>query len=229
MTLLRRTLNLAVLSILVCSCTAHQYIPGAHYVHLHKNKGEFVANLYTLLAGFQAGYTIADHFFVFATAYSKMRNTRPSGIGTKESGGQETFLGTSSEINLGSGYFTRKNKIVFEVMAGGGIGRMDYSHTIDLISDYTFSTEARKANVFVEPVFGIQVDDHLEVGIFSRFNAVRYSSIKSSISTGEKGDIDKDDLAFASHNTVDVLFLEPGFFITAGWPNIKFNIQNRRC
>jgi hypothetical protein len=225
MTLLRPAIILAVLCILLYGCTAHQYIPSPHYVQLHKTKGEFVTNIYVFPAGFQVGYTVTDHFFVFANGYDKMRNPRPSGIGTKESGGQETFLGTSSEINFGGGYFTGINKMIFEVMAGGGIGKMDYSHTIDLVQDYHFSAEGRKANVFIEPVLGIKVDDYLELGVFSKFNAVRYSSIKSSIGVGEKGDIDKDDLAFASHNTVDVLFLEPGFFVTAGWPNVKFNIQ----
>jgi hypothetical protein len=174
MTPFRTNLGLAVLGILLCSCTAYQYIPSAQYVHLHKSKGEIVGSLYMLPAGFQAGYTLTDHLFVFTTGYSKMRNARPSTIGTKESGGQETFLGTSSEINLGTGYFTQKNKVAFEVMAGGGIGKMNYSHEIDNTGDYIFSTEARKVNAFVQPVIGLKVDDHIEVGFFSRFNAVRY-------------------------------------------------------
>jgi hypothetical protein len=174
--------------------------------------------------GFQAGYTPTDHLVVFATAYSKMRNARPSTIGSKESGGQETFLGTSSEINLGAGYFTQRNKVVFEMMVGGGIGGMDYSHEVDEISDYAFSTKATKVNTFVQPVIGVKVDDYFEVGLFSRFNAIRYYDIISSVGT-EGGPIHEDDLAFATHRTVNTLFLEPGLFLNAGWRHVKFNIQ----
>jgi hypothetical protein len=221
MTPFRITFYLAGISALLCSCTAHQYIPSPQYVPLHKSKGEFIANLYMMPFALQAGYTVTDHVFVFATAYNKIRNARP--YISKESGGQETFLGRSSEVNLGAGYFTRKNQWVFEVAGGGGIGKMSYSHEIDNTSDYIFSTEARKVNAFVQPVIGLKVDDHIEVGLFSRVNAVRYYDIISGIPA--RYPIDKDDLAFAAHRTVDVLFLEPGIFMNAGWRNVKFTIQ----
>jgi hypothetical protein len=115
----------------------------------------------------------------------------------------------------------------FEVMAGGGIGDMRYSHTIDNFSDYKFTTKAQKANVYLEPVLGITVDDYLELGVFSKLNAVRYYDINSTLSGAGVDAIHKHDRAFFIPPTsrLDVLFLESGFFVSGGWPKVKFNLQ----
>jgi hypothetical protein len=203
------------------ACTAYQYIPSHHYVSLHKEKGEVNVNLNVLPTGLQAGYSLTDNFFVFGTAYSKQKNSKP--YNSKEGGEYESHQGYSNEVNLGLGYIYRKGKTIVDVMAGGGTGRMDYSHSVDVGSvAYNFSLKTRKNNFFIEPLVGLIINETVEMGVFSRFNSVHYFHASS---TANSINMQEADVAFVDQKDLDVLFLEPGFFFNIGWQNVKFNFQ----
>jgi hypothetical protein len=217
----RLTFNAAFLGIALSGCTSYQYLPSHHYVNLHKQKGEANLSINVMPVGMQAGYSVTDNFFVFGTAYRKQKNARP--YRQKEGGLYESHQGNSNEINLGLGYIYRKGKFVGDVMAGGGTGWMNYEHNLDAPDfNYNFKTKTRKNNFFVEPLLGWIVNDNVELGIFFRINSVRYFHINA---TSTSTNMEEADLAFANHQTMDILFQEPGIFFNLGWPHAKFNLQ----
>lgn len=211
---------MCIVCLLLSGCTAYQYIPSHHYTTIHKQKGQLNASVNIFPAGLQAGYSITDHFFAFATAYSKKRNRKP--YQSKEGGLYESFVGNSNELNLGIGYVKRIDKLVLEIMAGGGTGRMFYRHDVDTNIEYKFTLSTSKNNFFVEPLIGLAINDNVEVGAFSRINSVHFYHI-STESTSMK--MEAFDLAFLGKNEMDVVLLEPGVFLNAGWRNVKFNLQ----
>jgi hypothetical protein len=205
-------------------CTAHQYTPSPHYLTIHKNKGEVVANLYVMPAAFQAGYSISNHFFVYGSGFYKMRNSGSPNWG-RESNRHQKFRASSSELTFGTGYFIRSNNFHFQLSAGGGFGKLNYEHTIDLDNDYRFTVNAKRDVLFAEPLVAVVVNDHLEMGLFAKFNSMRFYDLVSELDMGDEPSVRKDDLPFAAGRPFDVKLSEPGFFLTAGWQNIKFNFH----
>jgi hypothetical protein len=218
---LRQFSTIALVPILLSACTSYQYIPSHHYLNLHKQKGEVHVNLNTWPAGFQAGYSITDKFFVFGTAFNKQKNRKP--YQSKEGSEYESHQGGSNEINLGVGLIHRKGKTVFDIMVGGGTGRMDYAHGVDVHGFlYNFSVKTRKNNFFIEPVVGWVLNETVEMGIFSRLNSVHYFHLTA---TSNSTKMQEADLAFLNSHEMNVLFFEPGVFFNIGWQNVKFNFQ----
>jgi hypothetical protein len=220
MTLIRSLLFAFVFALLF-GCTSYQYLPSHHYVTLHKKKGEVNVNLNILPAGLQAGYSITDNFFVFTTAFNKQKNSKP--WRQKEGGEYESHKGSSNEINVGAGYIHRKKHFVLDLMAGGGTGRMNYEHFIDVGSfNYNSTLKTRKNNFFIEPLVGWIVNDNVELGTFLRINSMHYLHVTSSANSTN---MEEADLAFANRQAVDVVFQEAGVFFNLGWPHAKFNVQ----
>jgi hypothetical protein len=222
----RPHLYFVLLCFALAGCSGYHYIPTQQYLTLHKQKGEAVGSFYVLPKGFNTGYSVSDHYYVFASGYSKGIGDPPF---TDDSPARpdHSYSSSSSELNFGAGYYWWKKFFHFQISAGGGFGNMTYTHFVDKASGYSFATQAQKSNVFLGPVIAFALDEYFEVGLFSKLKPVHYYHIVSSSSSFPSGppELSEDDKAFLESTSLNPLFLESGFFFNAGGPIFKANFQ----
>jgi hypothetical protein len=218
-----------IVSALLAACSGYQYVASPRYVPLNEKKGELTANLYP--SGVQIGYSFTDHFSMFATGYKRFGTIDTADPFSTEKNHRS---GDSREVNLGLSYFRKTERLLYEVLAGGGAGRMTYANNFlhDKIQNqsYWFSMEADKRNVFIQPnvswKFGKpRLDRHLVVGVFTKVNFVQYYDINTKGTPRPEADPDSGILYFGTHTEADLLFIEPGVIVKGGAKNFKGTVQ----
>ncbi|HAN17498.1 MAG: hypothetical protein A2X13_11270 [Bacteroidetes bacterium GWC2_33_15] len=145
-------------------------------------------------------------------------------IFTKHSG-DNIHSDKSSEIILGGSYFYNYNKLITEIIIGGGFGNLEYRHEIDLESDYEFDLNAQKYNLFVQPNIGLRFNDHVELALSTRFLQQNYYNISSNLTLGELSEVSNADRYFINKNMASLYFIEPGLTFRAGGERFKVQTQ----
>lgn len=213
--------KLFIISIAAClaSCSGYQYVSSPQYVPLHEKKGEVVVNLSKKNA--QVGYAITNNLSVFATGYQhKGKTVRFSG---KENSGEARRSHECYEVNVGTGYFRTSNRLVYEVLVGGGFGKMKYTQTRDWWpDDYQFDMSSDRINFYIQPNFGFIDTKYFELGVFTRFNYYRYDNLKTSVIMGGNETVDERDQYFMNRQYRNLFFVEPGVVFRGGTPLVKF-------
>jgi hypothetical protein len=208
----------------------YQYVATPQYVPLNTKKGELNCNLN--FSNCQLGYSITDHISIF----SMFRYRNNTGSHWLIDGGYKEDK--SNELSLGGSYFKSKsfdiscfkakNFLVYECLAGSGIGNVYYLNFKNYWPDYNFVLNAKKMNLFLQPEIGIKFIDAIEVGIFSRLSGYKYYDIKISAGSGASGKLDEEDNYFVNKTYAYLLFFEPGIIFKIGYKNIKlFMIASR--
>jgi hypothetical protein len=228
-----RSLVIVILSpIFLTGCLGYQYVASPRYVPLNEKKGDGNLNLY--LSSLQLGYAFSNNFSVFATGFARL----PTEF-RKEKWPDDTRRRSceSQEINLGLSYFTNRDKVQYEILAGGGLGDMEfYSENKIYSGGYALTMEAQKRNIFVQPNFTYKfkprLRKHLAIAAFAKFNSLHYYDI----SVTNRDDVPFSELSlpnslddglryFGNRSEADLFFIEPGIFVKGGSENVKGMVQ----
>jgi hypothetical protein len=213
--------------VFLSGCTGYQYIASPAYVPLNTKKGDLKANLSYAYA--QVGYTVSDHFSLFATGYRRRGGTfiNFESWGTKEGGGANEYKDHSAEINAGGSYFTTHKNFNYEVHIGGGAGEVYYWHKKDVELNYEVTLNARKGNAFIQPSLSYtlplrRIQDYLQFGAFTKFTACKYYDLDvyRNITSGPA---DPEDAYFMNRDYRDLYFVEPGICVRGGSKWVKGN------
>ena len=193
----------AFLAILLSSCTSYEYIAPAVNAPIFTGKGQFEGSFLIGSNGFslQLAYAPVNHLGIIASGSFK----------DSESPDDDTFQKRKSG-EFGLGYFLKiKEKFVFEVYGGYGLGSMEgyynKSVSIDLnIIKPTFHTEdydkAEYNKYFIQPLFGFSTRI-FEGGFTPKFTGVDINIIDENVSQF-------------------IVFFEPALIAKVGHKHFKF-------
>jgi hypothetical protein len=223
-----------IVPILLAGCSGYQYVASPRFLPLNEKKGELTANVY--LSGVQVGYAFSNKFSVFATGYQRFPRENVENIGAALGGPSDERVGQSSEINIGVSYFGRKENLLYEVLAGGGLGEMSFatndSNNKSQSYDYSFYMEANKWNVFIQPNFSFKfnktkINDFVSLGVFAKFNLLQYYSIETELNKNQNyvGSVVDGIEYFNGRTETYLFFIEPGVFVKVGRKNFKGTAQ----
>jgi hypothetical protein len=225
-------LFIVALTILLAGCTGYQYVASPQYIPLNTRKGEVKGNI--SLNAVQLGYTVSNHFSLFASAYERNGGTSVNfeKWGTKEGGGANSYKDHANEINAGGSYFKCSDRFIYEIHAGAGKGKVYFVHDKDLREGYHFEMNANKTDAFIQPSFSYRIpsakqfntENFFQFGVFMKVVGYRYYDlkVKSVIGRASGSDgADKEDLYFMNRNFRNLYFAEPGVCIRAGSKWIK--------
>ena len=216
-----------IVPILLAGCTGYQYVASPRFLPLNEKKGELTANVY--LSGVQVGYAFSNKFSVFATGYQRFPREN---VGDFSGGGwvsTDQLEAQSSEINIGVSYFGRKENLLYEVLAGGGLGEMNFAADAE---SYSFYMEANKWNVFIQPNFSFKfnktkINDFVSLGVFAKFNLLQYYNIETELIKNPNyvGSVVDGIEYFNGRTEAYLFFIEPGVFVKVGRKNFKGTAQ----
>jgi len=208
--------------LLLTCCTGYQYVSSPAYVPQHTAKGEGRVNLY--LNGAQAGYSPINHLMFFTTAHY---HSAPGGKGgIFEEKDEDRFRKTiSSDFTIGSGWYARRDRIVYEVIAGAGLGKIDYANHRSRFYGYSLDMKANTQHYYIQPDIGFSVLDHFNFTVFVKTDFCRYTHITNKLSLGAYGEPEFSDQEFMRKSHVDVVMLSPGFSFQGGWKMVRFHAQ----
>jgi hypothetical protein len=208
--------------LLLGSCTGYQYVASPPYVPQHQKRGEWKGNIYP--SGIQAGYSATPHLLFFTTAH--LRNW-PGGRGNPRDRDNVSRYRESewSQFMLGTGYFTRKNRLVYEILLGGGPGKFTYTNSRLKVYNYKFEMKANTQNFYIQPDVGFSIRDHFTFAFFAKLNFCRYSHISTTTTLGVYSEPEFSDQEFINKKKVDVFTLSPGASFQGGWKAMKFHVQ----
>src|SRR5687768_13187424 len=145
-----RSLFIYILTpVFLMGCAGYQYVASPRFVPLNEKKGD--CNLNVSLTGLQLGYAFSNKFSAFATGFQRV----PTEFMEKNWPLDEyKRSGESREFNLGMSYFVNKENIQYEILAGGGLGDMEfYFGNTNHSDDYNLTMQAQKRNFFIQPNF----------------------------------------------------------------------------
>jgi hypothetical protein len=218
-----RNIVLFGLALLMVGCKGYQYVPNPQYIPLNEKKGELIAGVST--NSIQLGYSFADHFSWFTSAC-----LRPKAFSNNINNmlNDQVVTEKSHNIDVGFSFFSKTKYFNYEILMGAGFGHLDYSNDYKNADEsgqenYKFEMDNGKYNFFVQPDIGIKVEDHFEIGLFSKFSMVNYYDINTSIEKSEIRKIDPHDEYFIRKENTSFFCTEPGLFVRAGGKHIKFN------
>jgi hypothetical protein len=212
-----------ILLLLLGSCTSYQYVASPPYVPQHQKRGEWRGNVYP--SGIQVGYSATPHLLFFTTAH--LRNW-PGGKGNPRDRDNMSRYRESdwSQFILGAGYFTRKDRWVYELLVGGGTGKVAYTNSRLKVYNYKFEMNANTQNFYIQPDIGFSIRDHFTFAFFAKLNFCRYTRISTATTTlGVYSEPEFSDQEFIKQKKVDVFTLSPGASFEGGWKAIKFHVQ----
>jgi hypothetical protein len=216
--------RLLIIASVISSCTGYQYVASPAYAPFFSRKGEFQGNIYP--CSIQLGYALSNHIALFGTAYDRLptgRKINPFYDGTSM---RYQRRGGVTEINLGAVFFTKRNKFLYEVVAGVGGGSMDYSlYRSSRSSYYDFKMDAATRNIHIQPNFGIQFNRHLQLGMFAKVSLHQYHNIKTELTSGGNAEPERENLIFIGHKKENLMFLNSGVSFRGGWTYIQFHVQ----
>jgi hypothetical protein len=211
-----------ILIVLLVSCTGYQYVSSPTYVPQHHQSGEFRGNLYP--NGVQLGYTPINHLLVFATGHLHADPGGKRGLFEKKD--VDRFRQTkATEFTLGAGYFIRRQRIIYEVLAGMGGGRIDYKNNRPDFYDYSNRLQAHTKHFYVQPDFGFWIRDHFTFAFFAKLDVCRYSHLSNDTQLGAYAEPEFADQEFMRRTKVNLVTLSPGFSFQGGWQWVKFHVQ----
>jgi hypothetical protein len=131
-----------------------------------------------------------------------------------------------NSLRLGKKNNLKRKYFNYEVLAGYGLGYMNYENKKDFWpADYQFNMSADRYNLFLQPNFGYKVKNILEVGIFSRFIYTKYYNLNTTFNSDDKYTPDPVDKYFMNKSYVDFMFAEPGVSAKLGFKYLKLNMQ----
>jgi hypothetical protein len=213
--------------IFLAGCSGYQYVASPRFVPLNEKKGD--VNLNVSLTGVQLGYAFNNRFSVFATGFQRV----PTQFRKKK-----WLVGTysrsceSREVNLGLSYFVNKENLQYEILAGAGLGDMEFYSENGDVSELTM--QAQKSNIFIQPNFTYKFKSplrkHLALAIFTKFNSLYYHNISirnsqgvsfSEISFRSPSRLDNGLSYFGNRSEVKLFFIEPGLLIKGGSQYVK--------
>jgi hypothetical protein len=210
-------------------CSGYQYVASPRFVPLNEKKGELTANLYP--SGLQVGYAFTDKFSVFGTGYKRYPTIETA---NPISSNKNHRSGESKEINIGLSYFKKKKNLIYEVLIGAGLGDMTFANRFEKDKNqsagYTFDMEAKRKNIFLQPNFSYKfnkpnIDRHLAIAVFTKFNFVQYYNIRTEGSFGSAAEPDSGIDYFRTREEAYLFFIEPGVIVKGGSKNFKGMIQ----
>lgn len=203
---------------ILLGCNGYQYVSSPYYVPVNTDSSKLNCNF--SLNNYQLGYSFKN-FSLFTTGYHR-NNKNGIHLFGKENSGDYFQSDKHSEFTLGATHYKALNKwFSYELVAGTGLGSVEYSNCQDFSSDYEFNLDSKKFNLYLQPNFSIKQDDFFDFSIFSKISYNRYFNIQSDWKFGDKGIFEDYDEYFAYKKHTSLYFFEPGFQIRLGWRNVK--------
>jgi len=216
---------------LLISCQSYQYVSCQQYIPLNEKKGEIKSNI--SLNTIQIGYSLTNHLSLYGE-YLNRNNTFYEKFAGAENSGQ---IGGDNKIldkNFGISYFNILKKYKSEILFGIGKGTYGYDYYIDnpysnysSKTDYEFSVDSKKFNLYIQPNFGYKFIKKLligEIGLFSRIYYTRLYDINTSFENNSPTPSKQEHLIFLNKDNMNFYFLEPGIFLKAGIKYISYQI-----
>lgn len=209
--------------IFLTGCKSYQYVSPPHYVPVNTKKGDLVTNLSNNF--YQVGYAFTDHFSVYSTG-SIIAN-KPYFYKDLELTGHKLTPGDKfTDFNLGFSHFkTFNDKLSLEFVYGVGTGSVYYFDTnLGSGDEYYYYDpkwlKAKKVSFCAQPNFSFRYKEYLDLSAFARINYNQYYNIAFKYL-----DSAPTDPYVYNEESVNLLFVEPGIQLRAGFKNIKLMIQ----
>ena len=183
-----------------------------------------LTKLYNLISSYQIGYSLSNHLSIFGNGFHCNRVTQSEILR-----GYDAIYGNYGlkEINMGGGYFISNTINTFEMLFGLGYGEQFYKYNYsDYELYYRFSMNNNRFNLFIQPDWGIKIEECVEMGLFSKFIYSRYYDINIELQENypEYYNVKRHDYML-DRKTFNAFLIEPGLLFRFGGKKYKCQIQ----
>ena len=238
---------IAIISAVFSSCMPYQYISSNQYVPLNKEKNELKVSvglssgpllqskyysqiintsnhIYEIINSLQIGYTLTNHLSIFSTGFNRDKWLQSTLFRDEN---DNSVVGNSGlkELNFGGSYYMLSNNHTFEILSAFGFGKLSYRYSDSyVINPEDFSMNAKKLNFYIQPDYGLKLNEKLEIGFFTKFLYCRYYNISSTSFNIEYIKMSEHKY-FIGREFANLYFIEPGFVIREGSKTCKLQLS----